>query len=305
MKATNFLLVITLAATSIANAGTAVEFKAGKDIKDLAPPEEVPLNVINARVDQTFQSDFKSGFRVRKDGNNNTNTWHYRITASRRVPLNENWYLRLGVDAQRFDFGDNRSIAPNTLQNYAGVLALEYFREGSLGFYVETRPGIYFSHEVRGSDFDMPTDAVAFYPLVDGKLWLIGGVSFARLREYPVLPVLGLRWLINDKWDLQACLPEPKLIYKVSENLSLNVGGELFGGSFRTDSSDVKDINNTRVDYYEVRAGAGLSYTGWKPLTIDFGGGYALVRKFHFEDTDRSASTDPAPYLSLRAGAEF
>ena len=43
-------------------------------------------------------------------------------------------------------------------------------------------------------------------------------------------------WHINDKWDLRAYLPNPRLVYMASENLEFYAGGEIVGNAYKTDN---------------------------------------------------------------------
>ncbi|MEA3188186.1 MAG: hypothetical protein QOD99_2016, partial [Chthoniobacter sp.] len=226
-----------------------------------------------------------------------------------RVPINGGWYLRLGVYVTRYDFGNNRSVAPNTLNGFAGVVALDYFTaDGERAFFIESKPGVYIAHDLDTGAFDAPTNIVMAYPLVEGKFYLIGGVTIGILREYPVLPIGGVLWHISDKWDLRAYLPEPKLVYKYSDRLELWGGGELTGGAFRNDSrvdERAKSLNGTPVEYYEIRGGGGFRYYVSDRFTIDFAAGWAFVRKFDFYRANVTQETDGAPYVKLAGIVEF
>jgi len=286
---------------------------AGVSFKETAPAmrDEVPADEINLKLEQTFQSDFEQGhgYSEKHPGdNNNTNTWHYEVEAARRVELTDHWYLKLGIDWERFDFGDNRSLAPNTLQSYAAVIALEYWQHGQIGFFIESKPGLYFAHELSGDAFDAPTNVALAYPIVDDTFYIIGGITASRFREYPVLPIGGVLWHINEKWDLRAYLPEPKLVYKTSEHLELWGGGEIAGSQFRNDSfvGVQSSVSKQPVEYYELRAGGGLYWTGWKWLRLEFAAGYAFERKFVFYDTNvPDQETKGAPYVKLQGVWQF
>ena len=54
-------------------------------------------------------------------------------------------------------------------------------------------------------------------------------------RQYPVLPLVGLVWHFNEHWLLYGVVPEPRLVYMPNKKLDLWVGGQLTGGSFRTE----------------------------------------------------------------------
>lgn len=299
------LCVLSSFLTEALRAGPAVEFKYSQPTL-----RSIPINTLRTQLDQTFQSEFKAnrGRSQNERSNDNTNTWHYNVELTHRIPLNDHWYFKLGIEWNRYDFGNNRSLAPNTLSSYAAVLALEYWVDQELGFFMETKPGLYIAHRVRSDSIDAPTNIVFAYPLVNHKLYLIGGVTMALLREYPVLPIGGILWHINDQWDLRAYLPEPKLVYKPAENWEVWGGGEIYGGAFRNDDrSDERALrlNHTPVEYYELRGGGGVRYSGWKHVTLDLNAGYAFVRKFDFYRADFVQETQGAPYFRLAATLDF
>jgi hypothetical protein len=283
--------------------GPVPEFRfSGVGVRDPLPSDSVRVS-----IEETFQSEFKEshGRDPRFKNNNNTNTGHAELCYSHRFALSDGWYFRLGVNAHRYDFGDNRSFAPNTLQSYAGVFALEYLVANQPRFFIESHPGVYFTHTLDGDAFDAPTNIAGVFPLVDDRLYLAAGASISLLRSYPVLPIGGLVWHVNDAWEVEACIPRPRVTFNAGDSLKIWAGGELTGGGFRVDSSDIAKFNRTTVTYYEIRAGAGLLYSGWKPLTIDFGAGWAFERKFDFHRSSATAVTDGAPYVQLALSTSF
>lgn len=269
--------------------------------------EEQATDVIRMKVEQTFQSEFRTGQGSVAPGlpNNNTNTWHYELLYTHRFTVNEQWHLRLGLDLDRRDFGDNRSDAPTAIQCYAGILALEYSPTRQTRLFIASHPGIYLVHDIRTAVFDIPTAIGGIFPLVDDKVYLAAGVSLSMLRSYPVLPIGGIIWHINDVWDLEACLPNPRIYFKASETLQCWAGGELTGGAFRTDGATKAALNEATVTYFEIRVGAGVIYTGWKGLAVDFGCGWAFERKFDMHRAHAVIATEGAPFVQLTLSAAF
>ena len=135
-------------------------------------------------------------------------------------------------------------------------------------------------------------------------------VSFLR-GGLPVVPLVGVVWVINDQLKLMAVPPEPRLVYSPNDKLDLWVGGEIRGGSFRTDRNDhlvgphIAKLSGTQVDYYDYRAGVGLTYDLCENVSVDFGGGYAIQRSFNFHRAGEYYRTDPAPYLRVEFKAKF
>lgn len=299
-------------------AGTvAKDFKSDKKVmQEPCPPDA--LTLIHTDSDYVWRSSVDRG-----DGTQDA--LHNSIVLGQRIPLGGifggwpnaecgHWYLRLGAAYERFDFGtDNETRLPDTLQSIAGVIAVEYVVKNDAAILLESRPGVYFQHDINTGAFDAPTTLAAAIPVFGGdKFYLVLGAYGSLLGNYPVVPFIGAIWHINDQWDLRAVLPEPRLTYKVTEKLHFYVGGELAGGGFKTDRRFVQggqregrgDVSGTTVTYTDVRAGGGITWEG-KPFTVELGGGASLQRQFDYSRADESFETDPAPYVKLTVKAEF
>jgi hypothetical protein len=192
------------------------------------------------------------------------------------------------------------------LQSIAGVVALEYLVRGEIAILLESRPGVYFEHDIDGDDFDAPTNlAVAFE--LGTNFYGVVGASGSMLRSYPIIPIVGFVWRPSSEWMVRAILPDPRLIYSPSENLSLYVGGELAGGSFRVDDDRGRqgNLRNAVVTYSEYRATAGVI---WRAANCEFevGGGYAFQRKFDYHRAEEGFATDEgAPFAKVEIRTAF
>lgn len=305
---------IGLASSAMAGTVT-MNYKADK--KAVQPVECPPeaLTVIHAHSDYVWRSSVDRG-----DGTQDA--IHNSIELGQRIPLGGflggwphaecgNWFLRFGAAYERFDFGtDNETRLPDRLQSIAGVVALEYLVKGDTAIFLESRPGVYFQHDINTGAFDAPTTLAAAIPVFGGdRFYLVVGAAGSLLWNYHVLPFVGAVWHINDQWDLRAVLPEPRLTYKVTEKLHFYVGGELVGGGFKTDRRYIQDnprrsLSGTTVTYTDVRAGGGITWE-CKPFSVDLGAGASLQRQFDYERANETYETDPAPYVKLTVKAEF
>ena len=304
-----------LGAISVATSFAGQQISDGKsDGKKIItqPIAPEPEWVVNLRTSYTFESDFKRGKNASGD------SFYKGFDIGRRFSLsgvglpalsNDGaWYLRVGVEYGRWDFDHTGGLPlPNHLQSASADIALEYLVHGQLGFLLETEPGVYFENDVRGNNFDSPTKLALTYPVTDHFV-IVGGVSYASMRSYPFIPIVGFSWTINDQWKISAIPPEPRIIYTASDKLHIWAGGELAGGSFRVDEQSKHkygSLSNAVVDYTEYRAGAGFVYktSGWE---LELGGGYAFQRKFDFHRAEKGYETDEgAPYIKFRASAAF
>jgi hypothetical protein len=299
--------LLALPAAALAGTETGVT-ETGKAVQ---PVECVPVpqTTILDTSDYGFHQDMKRG-------SGNLEVTHNNFELDERIPLNitawpnvqcGQWYVSVGADYERFDFSiHNEGRLPGTLQSASGVLALEYVVNDQTAFVIETRPGVYFERKVSGGSFDAPTDASVVIPISKDKVYLVAGFIVSGLGRYPILPIGGLLWHINEKWDLRAYLPDPRLVYEVSDKLELYAGGELVGGAYKTDnrSVDPEKLSGATVTYDEVRAGAGVTWK-LKPFTLDFAGGYTVQSEFDYNRAGESFSTHPAPYVRLTARVDF
>lgn len=281
--------------------------------KKAVQPVECPpdnLLIIRKTADYVFESDFEEG-EGRQDAA------HFAFEIGQRIPVSigwpvidcGQWYFRLGGVYDRFVFGtEDEARVPGSLQSLAGVVALEYVVQGQVGILIESRPGVYFEHDISTSAFDAPTVIGAAIPVFgNDRFFLIAGVSFSLLRSYPVIPLLGVLWNVNEKWVVRGYLPEPRLIYKPSKDLQLWVGGELTGGAYKTDHSNVKpeEIRGAVVTYTDVRVGAGVTWQPFAWSVIDLGAGYSIDRNFDYHRTDREYDTEGAPYVKVSVKTMF
>jgi hypothetical protein len=287
---------LTLASTSL------LAGPAGKDTKEIAPAPPQSFTDVTLSASHVGESNFEQG-NGRYGSQSATGT---QFTAKYHVPLTGNWFLVLGASYGRFDFSLGNAPVPSHLQEAEGIIAIEYRKNDTVGFLFETRPGVYFANDITSSAFDSPTVLAAAWEITD-TFALMGGVSYARLRNYPVLPIIGARWIINDRWTLRAILPNPRLIYKASDNLQFWVGGELTGGAYRTDRRDIhpSSLNGATVTYYETRVGAGMIWNPCSGGSVELGAGYALSRTFDYHRADEEYDLEPAPYIGAKVTLKF
>ncbi|MBV9128353.1 MAG: hypothetical protein JO117_09735 [Verrucomicrobia bacterium] len=217
---------VVAAALSLA-LSPAIAARAGTDNKSVTKDvvqqqeEKTMLNAFEIDTSYVGSSDFKdhqfggsSGLPARSYGDQDE--FHLYTEYSHRFHLNGNWYFRAGAAYERFDFSKSFAPVPTTLQSVSGVFALEYVIQNTPGFFIRSKPGLYFSnaHNLGTGNFDAPSDLGV---VIEGtrifsslkKVYFLVGVHGSILASNPVLPFGGVVWLINDKWRLEAVPPEP------------------------------------------------------------------------------------------------
>lgn len=277
-----------------------------ESIADVKPevPEAVSLNIIELESSYVFGSDLhRGGSFGDQDAIGNSFSYGHRILLSGHL------YLHLGIDYNRFDFGKTGAPVPDHLQSVAGVIGVDYMHNNDVGAFIQVKPGIYTENDFNSASFDAPITLGRIFVLQPDKLYVFVGANAAFLRgQYPVIPLAGLIWLPNEQWKFLAILPEPRVIYSPCPKFDFWVGGQLTGGSFRTDRDNTivpANLNGAQVDYSEYRVGGGFIYSPCDNVSIDLGGGYAIQRRFDFHRADIDYKTDGAPYLRVQFKAKF
>ena len=302
----NLLVVFACCAVFVAplsRAGTEVDDKTAV-ASSQTTADAVPLDLFRIRQVYVFESDLNHGGSLGQQDEIQS-----EIEYGHRIQLRGNTYLHLGFSYERYDFGSTKAPVPNHLQALAGVVGIDIMHGKDVGAFIEFRPGFYAQNDFGISSFDVPIALGRIFTLQPDKLYLFGGAYAAFLQGgQPVIPLLGVIWIPSDKVRLMGVLPEPKLIYSPTDKLNLWVGGQLVGGSFRTDRNDgirPKKLSGTQVDFSDYRAGVGLTYAMTRNVKLDFAAGYSIQRHFAFHRAGENYRTDPSPYVQLQMKAAF
>ena len=275
-------------------------------IADVKPeaPEAVSLNLIELESSYVFGSDLhRGGSFGDQDAIGNSFSYGHRIL------LRGHLYLHLGIDYNRFDFGKTGAPVPDHLQSVAAVIGVDYMHNNDVGAFIQVKPGIYTENDFNSASFDAPITLGRIFVLQPDKLYFFVGANAAFLRgQYPVIPLAGLIWLPDDRWKFLAILPEPRVIYSPCNKLDFWVGGQLTGGSFRTDRDNTivpQKLSGAQVDYSDYRVGGGVIWSPCDAIMVDLGGGFSLQREFDFHRANMSYKADGAPYLRVEFKAKF
>ena len=275
-----------------------------------ATDDATPRDIFNVYGSYVFDSELE----LDDDDNPNINfgdqdALQSGINYSHRFHLTGRIYLRAGFGYQRFDFGSTGAPVPSHLQGASALLALEYMVGRDTGAFLQIEPGFYTENDFDRHSFDFPITLGRVFVLQPERTFLFIGANAAFLRgELPVLPLVGLRWRPNTAWTLDLFLPQPRLIYSPNESFDLWAGGQLVGGSFRTDRDDnifPRRLDGAQIDYSEYRAQVGFTWHPSRDIALEVGGGYAIERRFNFERADIEFDTDPAPYVRVSLRAQF
>jgi hypothetical protein len=258
----------------------------------------------------SLETDYVGSSRIRELGGRfgRQDALSEHFSYGHRILLSGNWYFRAGLAYDRWDFGgtENGSPLPTHLQGIAGTLAMEYVIHNYAGAALELHPGFYYADRLRGSDsFDMPWDAFASFTIKKDKFYGTLGVSGAQFYEIPVVPIVGVIWLVNDNLRLEAIFPRSSLIYTLNKDWELDAIWEIAGGGFRAGETGDPRLSHSVIEYYENRLGGQVIYSGLKPVKITAGAGWCFERNFNFFRAHEQYTAEGAPYLKVALTADF
>jgi hypothetical protein len=221
--------------------------------------------------------------------------------------------LRLGLNWERFSFTpDAQAPVPDTLQSLNLVVGADYQLTPALLLRVEAQPGFYSDFkEPRGSDFNVPFLVGASYFVSRDFLCVFGFSIDINRSGSPIYPAAGMRWKVAPKVVIDAILPDPQIDYELNRNVTLHVGATLKNGTYRVSGDfgsrrGMPKLNDSTIDFTEVRAGTGVSWKVSRSVSLDLEGGCVPYRKFDFSRADYKVTAfDVAPFAQVSLNAKF
>lgn len=219
--------------------------------------------------------------------------------------------LRFGLEWEHFSFGFPAGTQlPNTLQEISAIIGLDMQLSDSILLRVESQPGFYGTNNFDSDQINAPFIAGGTY-IYNPNLQFIVGVSVDVEREYPVIPVAGIRWKVARQWVVNAVLPQPRIEYEAAKNVTLYGGGNIKQTNFRVDD-DFGDthgkpqLNHAVLSYSEVRTGLGLDWKISSIVTLTAEAGYQPYRNFDFYRANvRYHEDGSAPYGMISLHGAF
>jgi hypothetical protein len=221
--------------------------------------------------------------------------------------------LRLGVQWQRYSFDpDPNAPIPDSIQGLNLVVGADFQVSPALLLRIEALPGLYGSfRNISFEDFNVPFEIGCSY-FVSTDLVFIAGVLVDVNSDFPVFPAIGVHWKIGNKWIIEGIAPRPQLQYLLTDNVTLFAGADLREATFRMDehfgqSSGIRKLDNAILEYWEVRASAGLTWKISKSVSLDIEGGCVPYRRFYYPRADnfKVLSEEVVPFARIGLSAKF
>jgi hypothetical protein len=270
-----------------------------------------------------WQASMNSGYDVggaaRFDGvkSGDSDVYNLRLGAGALVALTKDWYLNAGVYSDNFALGqvtgDPVPADIHTLRLGAGV---SYRWNDQWSFTLLLSPALLRLEDISGEDFDMSGGLLARY-MMKPSLTMSFGLFVAPDSDIPVMPIVGLRWKIDDHYTLEVGMPKTRLSYLLEPKWSVYGGLDLNGSLFRanddfgnklneqTGTTAYSKFNNALASYRDIRVGVGTSYEFLRGLRAELEAGYSVYREIDYIRLDNYVRFSPSPYVRLAVNVRF
>ncbi len=169
------------------------------------------------------------------------------------------------------------------------------------------RPGFYGDLlQLDSRSLNAPVLFTAIYAPRRELAWTFA-LSLDPFAKISVLPVLGVRWQLAPKWNLELGFPHTALTWQASEGLALRTDVVFQGGSYRVRPAVPAGSagNETLLDYREIRAGAGFDCKLGHATTLSFDAGLVIDRRFDYYKLNYRLNGDSAGYLKVALNRQF
>jgi len=173
------------------------------------------------------------------------------------------------------------------------------------------RPGIYSDLQgFSGDAINIPALALASYATSADLVWMFG-VALNPLSERIVMPVAGVRWKFAPEWTLNIGFPRLGVSWEIEQGLTLRAGLSVQGGSYQltenlgSPAPGVANLEDTPVQYREVRLGVGADLTVSETLSLTGDLGVMADRRFEYHERDFTLNGESAFFLSLGVKSRF
>jgi hypothetical protein len=219
------------------------------------------------------------------------------------------WGVGAGWEYAHFDAPSNIPV-PETFNGVFLRLSNQWRFAERWNLRTDLRPGLYSDFEdISADDLNVPFTAILSYDF-SPTLTFVAGLNFNYQSDIPFIGGPGVIWKFAEGWQLRAVLPKPQVLYSPNSQWMFFAGGELKGVAGRV-AEDFgarfgdASLNNDRLSYRELRVGAGARYRFHRLFNVTVEAGYAIDRRFQFDESRLLLNGDGAPYAQITLNGSY
>ncbi len=259
-------------------------------------------------LDYTYDAPGATKFQGASLRHSDASTLNFGVDT--RIRVNDDWFVPVGLESENY-FLDAVGGAPipddiNTLHLRTG---LGWHMNDQWTFTGVVGPSLYRFDDIHSDDFGVSGGFLATYQQNPALTWTFG-IMASPDNDVPVLPIVGVRWLISDHYTLEVGVPKTRLTYHIDRQWSLYTGLDLNGTTFRAEENlgtktGFPQYNNALGTYRDIRLGIGASYEVLRGLRAEAEVGYSVYRRIDYSDIGQEVQFDPAPYVRVGVSYRF
>jgi len=238
-----------------------------------------------------------------------SDAFNINLNAGTRVKLNADWFLNLGLVSDNYYLGSvTGEPLPDDIHTLRFNTGVGCRWNEKWIFTAMFSPSLYRFEDVTGDDFGFSGGFVATYQQKPSLMWSFGIIGSSG--DVPVLPIVGVRWLIDDHYTLEVGMPRTRLSYRVDSDWTVYGGLDVVGTTFRTSQdlgtkTGLPQYNHALGNYHDIRLGVGASYRLWHACHVEVETGCSVYREINYQDIKESIDFKPAPYVRLGMSVLF
>jgi hypothetical protein len=149
-------------------------------------------------------------------------------------------------------------------------------------------PRISFSEFASSNIYQQGTAVIAIYKKKENLKYKFGAYYNSEFFGFFILPLLGIDWNMNDRWNLFGILPgSMNLEYKMSKAMSAGLAFRSITNSFRAFEHHYFKVEDNHLRFF-------LDFYFTKHLVMTAEAGHSLLRKYSrgFRDSSDKEETD-------------
>ncbi|HSH95181.1 MAG TPA: DUF6268 family outer membrane beta-barrel protein [Roseimicrobium sp.] len=276
----------------------------GKGDPDGRPP------LLEVKVETSYTGNAEAKFRGGKYGD--SDAFDINVSVSTLTPLSEKWFIPFELQSQNLELGSRAGLpVPDDINTFEFGTGLAYRPNDRWMFMARINAALYKFEDVGGNDIGISGGLMAMWEYSPSIKWTFGLMVQPDNDDLPVIPMIGVSWKINERWELDLMLLSPRLIYTVNDKLKFHAGmGKNFGTTFRSSDTLGTSIGRAKFNdalgsYSDMRFGGGFEYQLSKSFCFEAEACYATGREIKYDDIDEKVKFGDAPYVRVGLKYEF
>jgi hypothetical protein len=260
-----------------------------------------------------------SGAEISDDASRNfgdLDVTQFGVTVGQSLSVAPRTGLNLALEYQRFDLDiDERWVPlPEQVQSFAFKATVRHPMTERWVLLAGLEAGFASADDpFESGGFGLKASVLGLYQQSETLTWAVG-LIYRSLAEddLRVLPAVGLDWRPNAQWNVVVGFPRTMITYIVRPGFRTWFGVSAQGGTFYLKKgvgsllSSLRPLNDTLLDYTEIRVGPGVEYRPTPNLELSAMVGVIVHQSFDYFERDYEIEADNAtPFVGVGAKYSF